>query len=261
VVRSEPHDRRAGEVDEQVDQREHRRHQAPRPQAHGGELGVGGAEALGLLGLPDEGPHHADAGDLLPQDPVDAVDALLHQLEGGDHLGHDDPEHDGGERDGHQQHDRQAHVLPQGHDDPDGDGDRGADGHRAHHDDQHLDLLDVVGDPRDQRRCSERRHLSGREVGHLVEEVPPHVPTEAHRHLCPEPHRSGGEHALHDRDAEHDGALPPDEALVVGEDAVVHDAGVDGGQQQRSRGVHGRERDDHTQQPLVGAQGGAEELR
>ncbi len=31
-----------------------------------------------LVGLADEGPHHADAGDLLAQHPVDEVDPLLH---------------------------------------------------------------------------------------------------------------------------------------------------------------------------------------
>ena len=46
-----------------------------------GEVVVGVAEALGLVGLADERPHDADAGDLLAQHLVDAVDALLHHLE------------------------------------------------------------------------------------------------------------------------------------------------------------------------------------
>ncbi len=50
-----------------------------------GEVVVGAAEALGLVGLAHEGPHHADAGDLLAQHLVDAVDALLHQPELRDH--------------------------------------------------------------------------------------------------------------------------------------------------------------------------------
>ena len=44
-----------------------------------GELGVGVAEALGLLGLAHEGPHDPDAGDLLAQHLVHPVDALLHR--------------------------------------------------------------------------------------------------------------------------------------------------------------------------------------
>ena len=43
-----------------------------------GEVVVGVAEALGLVGLADEGAHDAHAGDLLAQHLVHAVDALLH---------------------------------------------------------------------------------------------------------------------------------------------------------------------------------------
>ena len=100
---------------------EHRRHQPARPQRGGGEVGVGLAEPLRLLGLADEGPHDADAGDLLAEHPVDLVDLVLHLAERRHHLADDRPEHDGGERHGDHQHDRQADVLPQGHDHADHD--------------------------------------------------------------------------------------------------------------------------------------------
>ena len=56
-----------------------------------------------LFLLADEGPHHADAGDLLAQDAVDLVDAVLHDAEGGHHAGDDDPEHDRRRRHRHEQ--------------------------------------------------------------------------------------------------------------------------------------------------------------
>ena len=46
-----------------------------------GELVVRVREALGFVGLADERPHDPDAGDLLAQHLVDAVDPLLHLLE------------------------------------------------------------------------------------------------------------------------------------------------------------------------------------
>ena len=64
-----------------IDGREHERHQPAGAQRRHRELVVGVAEALGFVGLADERAHDADAGDLLAQDLVDAVDALLHHLE------------------------------------------------------------------------------------------------------------------------------------------------------------------------------------
>ena len=72
--------------------------QPARGQRRGGELVVGRAEAVALLGLADEGPHHPHAGDLLPQHLVHAVDALLHEPELRDHPG--DHEADADEQDG-----------------------------------------------------------------------------------------------------------------------------------------------------------------
>ncbi len=68
------------------------------------ELVVGRGETLGLLGLAHEGPHHPDAGDLLAQHPVDLVDALLHDPEGGTIRATKMAEHDGQRRDAHQEH-------------------------------------------------------------------------------------------------------------------------------------------------------------
>ena len=72
----------------------------PALRATVGDAVVGVLEALGLLRLADERPHHPDAGDLLAEHPVDLVDALLHHLEGGDHEGDDDAEHQRGGGDG-----------------------------------------------------------------------------------------------------------------------------------------------------------------
>ncbi len=67
-----------------------------------------------LLWLAHEGPHHPDAGDLLAQDPVDLVDALLHDLERRHHLADDDAEDHRRDRDADGGDDGQADVLVEG---------------------------------------------------------------------------------------------------------------------------------------------------
>ena len=74
------------------------------------------AEALRLVGLPDEGPHDPDAGDLLAQHPVHDVDAVLHVPELRHHPGHDEADGDDEHRDADQQQRRQADVLAEGQD-------------------------------------------------------------------------------------------------------------------------------------------------
>ena len=66
---------------------------------HAGELGVGVLEALGLVRFAHEGAHHADAGDLLAQHAVDAVDAVLHLAE--ERHQEDDQDADDDEQHGH----------------------------------------------------------------------------------------------------------------------------------------------------------------
>ena len=84
------------EVDEEVDRREHRRHQPAAAQRDHGEVGVGGLEPLRFLRLADEGAHDANAGDLLAQHAVHLVDPLLHEAERGNHERHDRAEDDRG---------------------------------------------------------------------------------------------------------------------------------------------------------------------
>ena len=96
--------------------REHERHQPTGPQRRVGEVLVGHAEAPGLVGLADEGPHDAHAGDLLAQHLVDAVDALLHDLELRHHPHDDEADADDQHRDADEQEQRQRAVLAHRHD-------------------------------------------------------------------------------------------------------------------------------------------------
>ena len=61
--------------------REHQRHQLADAERHVRQLGVGPAKRSLLVLVADERADHPDAGDLLAQHPVDAVDADLHRPE------------------------------------------------------------------------------------------------------------------------------------------------------------------------------------
>jgi hypothetical protein len=89
-VAAEPQHTDGGDVQDQHHQREHQRQPATGPDRDCGQVVVGGREALRLVGLAHERPHDADAGDLLTQQPVDLVDAALHQAEAGHHPAHHD---------------------------------------------------------------------------------------------------------------------------------------------------------------------------
>ena len=112
--------------------REHERHQPPGAQRGLGEVVVGVAEALDLVGLAHERPHDAHAGDLLAQHLVDVVDALLHLAE----LGHHPRRRrcrrrSTSDRDADEQDQRQPDVLAHRHDDAADDRDRRGDEQRA----------------------------------------------------------------------------------------------------------------------------------
>ncbi len=92
-----------------------------------------------------------------------------------------------------------------------------------------------------------------------MEEAAAQVAADAHGHFATEVHRGHGEHDLHDREAEHDGAPVADVRVVALQNTVVDDAGVDRRQCQRGRGVHDRQHDDQPQRPLVGSEMGAQQ--
>ena len=129
--------------------------QRPAASAASDTARVGLREALPLEGLPGERPDHPDAGQLLAQHPVDAVDQPLHAAEDRQHPRHDQVVGHRQHRHADQQQPGQPGVLVDRHDDA-------ADAHdrRGHQDggghlDQHLDLLDVVGGAGQQRRRAE----------------------------------------------------------------------------------------------------------
>ena len=190
AVTSEPDHRDAGDVHDEHHEREHGGHPPPRAQGHVGQVVVGLPEPLSLVGLADERADDPDPGDLLPQDPVDLVDARLHLAEVGHHPADDEADADEQRRDDDGEDPAQAEVLAQRHDDAADHHDRRGHDHGAGHQHQHLHLGHVVGAARDQRRCAELLHLAGGEGADALEEVPAQVAAEAHRGACGEPDRS-----------------------------------------------------------------------
>ena len=200
---------------------------------------VGHAEALDLLGLADEGPHHPDAGDLLAQHLVDAVDALLHEPELRDHPHDHQPTHDrrapGWRRPGSARGDRPR--APPGS----------------------LPPTIMIGAATNSVQvirtsiCTCCTSLVMRVISDGAPNWPTsraekpvtrwksaaaHVAPEAHRRLGAEVDGPDGEDDLHEGDAEHHRAHARDVAGVARDDALVDDVGVEGRQQQRAHGLH-----------------------
>ena len=76
--RAEPDHRHAGDVQHQHHHGERERHQPAGTQRGVRDVVVGLGEAGGLDVLAHERAHHADAGELLAEHPVDGVDPHLH---------------------------------------------------------------------------------------------------------------------------------------------------------------------------------------
>ena len=100
---AEPDDRHRGEVHDELDHREHQRHELADAPGGGGEPAVRLLEDLAPLGAADEGPDDTHALDLLAHHEVDAVDAGLLDAEVGQEAAGDEADHRGEERDEHHQ--------------------------------------------------------------------------------------------------------------------------------------------------------------
>ena len=151
---AEPQDRDRREVEDGHQQRDHQREQPVDLERRRGEVAVGDVEALLLVRRPDEGPDDANAAQGLAGDLVDAVDLDLDELEQRQGARHQQPDDEGHDRQDHDQDRRQRDVLTEGHDDPADRQDRRDDHHVEADQDDHLDLLDVVGVAGDERRRS-----------------------------------------------------------------------------------------------------------
>ncbi len=78
---TKPQHCRSGDVKDHSDEREHQDEQVTYTYADAGQLLVRVFEAFGLMLLPHECTNDAQARDLLAQDAVDRIDALLHLTE------------------------------------------------------------------------------------------------------------------------------------------------------------------------------------
>jgi hypothetical protein len=159
------------------------------------------------------------------------------------HQGHDDDEKTG-----------ERHVLAERHDDAADEHDRGDDHDVEGHDQDHLNLLDVVRVARDQRRSAEDVGLLLGKAHHLAEDRAPHVTAE--RHGRPRAEEDGNDCAQADqkRDQQHETAGADDVAGVALDHAVVDDVGVQVGQVQVGECLHRHQNDHHGQRPAVGSE-------
>ena len=133
------------------------------------------------------------------------------------------------------------------------------DHHVQAHQDDHLDLLDVVRVAGDERRRAEAVELGLREALDLAEDRAADVATERHAGLRAPV--DGDDRAHHDdeRDAEHHGAGREDVGGVALGHAVVDDVGVELGQVERRERLDRRAADDEGQGAAVRAEVGPQE--
>ena len=148
--------------------------------------------------------------------------------------------------------DRQADVLAQGQEHADDERDRRGDGHRRRHHDEHLHLLHVVGDARDQRRRAERADLAGRVAGHLVEQRGRAGRGRSPSRRGAEVHGGDLEGALHERPAEHQEAVRLRcSSLSPRSTPLSMMSALRPGSVRRGRGLHGLQDDDQHDQAAV----------
>ena len=136
-----------------------------------------------LFWFTNECTHDADTGELLAENFINTVDALLHLAERGNHAGNDDAEQDSQDGNRHHQDARQTEILMHRHEDATDCRERSTEDQGARHQHKHLHLLHIVCDASDQRRRTEDSHFSCGEVVHLMEKLTAHIPTESHRHF------------------------------------------------------------------------------
>ncbi len=228
AVRAEPQHGDAGNVHHREHQREHQRHQLAEPQGDIGQFSVGHPEPALLVVVPDKRTDHSQPADLLAQDPVDGVEAFLHRPAQGPHPAHDQHDDRAEHRHDHDQQGGQSGILAQCQHNSAQAHDRRGDHQREAHQCQHLDLLDVVRGPGDQRGCAEPADLADGERLHLVEQCRPEITPERHRRLGAEIHGGAGTDDLHSGNPEHDPAGMHNIADVASDHPVVDDVGVQG---------------------------------
>ena len=258
AVGAEPDHRHGGQVHDEHDHGEHHRHEVANAERGVRQLVVGRPEAGPLAILADEGAHDADAGDLFAQHPVHRVEAGLHLPEERDHAPDDDGDDGDEDRHGDRNQPGQADVLAHRHDDAADHRDRGADQDDRRHDEELLELLDVVRVAGDEAGGAEAGELAAGERHGASEERFPQVTP--HRQRRPGAHPGGADAARHVEEArtEHPDRGAPDVADVAPGHAVVDDVSVEARQGQR-RHVAGELQNAQRQQeagvrPQVGPQ-------
>lgn len=216
-------------------------------------------EAFLLVAVLHEGADHPDAGDLLAQHPVDRVDLRLHAAELRSQPAHQQDDHGAEQRHHDQQQRGQRDVLVEGHQHAAEAHDRRGDHQVEAHQDQHLDLLHVVGGAGDQGGRAELPQLAGREALHPVEDRGADVAADRHRGPRAVVHRADRAGRLDQGDGDHHRTDLQDVAGVALHHAVVDDVGVQGRQVERCDGGDQLEQHQQGDRSGVGLQMGPEQ--
>ena len=162
-------------------------------------------------------------------------------------------------RDDDDQEPREGDVLVEGQDDAPDPHDGRRDHEREAHEGQHLDLLDVVGRPGDERRRTETPELALGELLHPTENLPPQVAPESHGGPRPKidgAHRTG---QLHGRHRQHHAAGTENVRCVPLDHAVIDDLGVERGEVESGDGGKQLQHDDGRDRPPVRTEVGAKQ--
>ena len=250
----EPQDRDRRQVEDEHQDRDQQGEQPVHPDGRRRQFEVGDVEAGLLVLRANERPDDADARERLPRDLVDAVDADLEGAEERDRAREHHPDDQRHDRQDHDEDAGERDVLAEGHDHPADGHDRRQDHHVEAHQDDDLDLLDIVRVPGDERWRAEPVELGLGERLDRAEDAAAHVPAEGHADPGAEvdgDDRRDPEDGAHQ---EHHAAHLQDVVGVALGDAVVDDVGVELGQIEVRDRLDEQQEQDQRDRPRVRAQ-------
>ena len=177
-------------------QRHHKGHGPIDKQVRPGQIQIRRVKPLFLVLFRAECPDHGKPGQDLPCHQVQPVYQLLHDLKLGHGYRKEQQDHKPDQEDCQPNDPGHGHIGPEYLVDPPCRQDRRIQYHAQQHDHEHLDLLDVVGAPGDERGRGKLVKLIVGKAHHLAEYLSPQIPPGGGSHSGGQKSYQGaGEHA------------------------------------------------------------------